>query len=94
MPLEGPSDYQQVLRRVLRQARELAGVSQEDMARAMSLRQSDISKIERGVRNLDVVELRLWAQAVGVTLEAFASVLDEEWAQLESLRHQLATPRH
>jgi len=94
MPPEGPSDYQQVLRRLLRQARELAGVSQEDMATAMSLRQSDISKIERGVRNLDVVELRLWAQAVGVTLEAFASVLDEEWAQLESLRHQLATPRH
>jgi len=60
---------------------------------AMSLRQSDISKIERGVRSLDVVELRLWAQAVGVTLEAFASVLDEEWAQLDGLRHQFTPPR-
>lgn len=90
MPSSRPAEAQRVLIRLLRQSRVLAGVSQEDMARSLALRQSDISKIERGVRGVDVMELRAWSQAVGVPFEEFARVLEDAWSQVEQLRAHLS----
>lgn len=46
----------QALLRALVVARREAGVSQAAVARALSLKQPDVSKIESGERRLDVVE--------------------------------------
>lgn len=53
--------YQRFLQR-LREAREQAGLTQQDVAGKLGWEQSLISKMERGVRRLDVVELSKFAR--------------------------------
>jgi transcriptional regulator with XRE-family HTH domain len=89
-----PPGIKRVLLQLLRQSREAAGVSQGEMAAALSLRQPDISKIERGVRNLEALEMLLWARAVGTRFEAFAGVLDEQWDRLEGTDRYLSRTGH
>lgn len=60
----------------LRQARLQAGVSQAELARLLRVEQSLISKCERGIRRLDVVELQLWIQALGLDLSGFVAELE------------------
>ncbi len=55
----------------LREAREKAGVSQEEMATRLGETQSFVSKCERGERRMDIVELREFCKALGLTLESF-----------------------
>ena len=43
-------------------------------------------KAERGVRRLDVLELRAWAAPLGMSFPAFATELDERLASLETLQ--------
>jgi transcriptional regulator with XRE-family HTH domain len=69
------SDYA-VFLRTLRQARRTAGVTQQDLARRLRMTQSAVSKCERGERRLDVIELRLWCAALGVSFRQFAADLD------------------
>ena len=47
------------------ECRKKHGVSQQILARRVNLLQSDISKIERLERRVDVLEVILWLQAVG-----------------------------
>ena len=62
--------------RELRRAREERGVSQSDLANAMGEHQTYVSKVETGVRRLDVVELKRWLGALHLSLTEFAPVLD------------------
>jgi len=55
--------YQAILSRLIKQ-RKAAGVSQEAIASALGLSQSDISKIERCERRLDLIELVDYIQAL------------------------------
>ncbi len=64
----------------LRAARVAAGCTQVEMAKRLGMSQSDVSKCERGIRRLDVIELRLWANALGTTLVAFIGELDRRIA--------------
>jgi transcriptional regulator with XRE-family HTH domain len=66
---------------LLREVRLRQGVTQAALADALGFRQADISKVERGVRRLDVLELRAWVDALGVSFLAFASDLE---AQLDA----------
>jgi transcriptional regulator with XRE-family HTH domain len=50
-------EYGAVLR-VLQEAREEAGLTQEQLALRLGESQSFVSKVERGERRLDIVELR------------------------------------
>lgn len=50
------SEYKTVIRK-LREAREAAGLTQQEAAKKLSKPQSYISKIERGERRTDIVEL-------------------------------------
>ena len=74
-------DYS-VLLRELRKARKRSGLSQEELAERLGESQSFVSKCERGERRLDVVELRSFCNAIGVSFLDFmaqvGSLLDEE----------------
>jgi transcriptional regulator with XRE-family HTH domain len=61
--------------RHLREIREDAGVTQLDLAKRLKSTQSFVSKCERGERRLDVVELRLWCEALGASLPALITEL-------------------
>jgi transcriptional regulator with XRE-family HTH domain len=54
------------LLRVLVSARRDAGLRQVDLAARLGKPQSFVSKVERGERRLDVVELIVVARAIGV----------------------------
>jgi transcriptional regulator with XRE-family HTH domain len=55
------------------------------LAERLKIRQSDVSKIERGVRRLDVVELHGWLRALGMPIYQFATVLDERLVAMSAL---------
>ena len=71
------SRYQSVIKRVT-ELRKLAGLSQKEIAHAIGVSQSDISKVERCERRLDVIELYdvLWV-VVGQDQHLFDIYLKE-----------------
>ena len=64
--------------RHLRAARRRAGLTQMGLARRLGETQSFVSKCERGERRIDVVELRHFCKALGVSLTEFVRRLDRE----------------
>lgn len=69
---------------MLREARSSAGLTQIEMAKRLDISQSDVSKCEHGFRRLDVIELKLWIEALGGDFSIF---LDDFYAQLEADQH-------
>jgi transcriptional regulator with XRE-family HTH domain len=65
--------------RQLKQTREQAGISQVQLAAKLGQTQSSVSKIERGERRVDVVELRAICQALDTSLPAFIRRLERDW---------------
>ena len=65
-----------VFLKVLKKAREDAGLTQTQLAQRIGETQTFISKCERGERRVDVVELRTFCQAFGVSLKQFVSKLE------------------
>ena len=62
---------------LLRSARARAGLTQGELASRLRMTQSSVSKVERGERRLDVVELHAWCDALGTPFRRFAADLDE-----------------
>ena len=60
----------------LREEREKSGVTQEEMAERLGESQSFVSKCERGERRMDIVELREFCKAMGLSLEKFVKQLE------------------
>jgi len=71
------SDEHERFRELLREARVQAGLTQLDLASRLGVPQSFVSKYESGERRLDVLELRLVCQAVGVPLQVFVRRLEK-----------------
>ena len=67
--------------RLLREAREQAEITQVDLAKKLDQTQSFVSKIERGERRLDIVQLRTICQVLGLTLADFVQRLEREFAR-------------
>jgi ribosome-binding protein aMBF1 (putative translation factor) len=65
-----------VFLKVLRETRERAGLTQVQLARKIRETQTFVSKCERGERRIDVVELRTFCRAFGVSLKQFVSTLE------------------
>lgn len=61
---------------LLRKFREENGITQATLASRLGVTQSFVSKCERGERRLDVVELRAWCRALGISLRAFVVRFD------------------
>ncbi len=65
-----------VFLKVLRKARRDAGLTQAQLAREIGETQTFVSKCERGERRIDVIELRVFCKAFGVSLQQFVSGLE------------------
>jgi len=63
---------------LLRRVRMEAGLSQVELAEPLQETQSFVSKCERGERRIDIIELRLFCSALGVTLTEFSAQLEQE----------------
>jgi transcriptional regulator with XRE-family HTH domain len=83
------SDQYQILLSLLRQARIDRSVTQELLSANIGMSQSDISKVERGVRRLDIVELRLWLRGLGVSIQTFSTELDDRLSAYEAMSKQI-----
>ena len=57
--------------KLLIEARHRAGHTQEQLGSRLPFGQPGISKIERGERRVDVVELRMICEQLGISLESF-----------------------
>lgn len=73
-------DYAIVLR-LFREAREAAGVTQVELAERLGQSQSFVSKVERGERRLDILQLRSILAEFGVTLPQFVERLERVLAK-------------
>ena len=67
-------EYRQMLK-LLREKRVAIQVSQAELAKRLHWTQAEISKCETGIRRVDVVELKLWLQALGSDLPGFVAEL-------------------
>ncbi len=65
---------------LLRELREKAGLTQVTLAEKLGQSQSFVSKIERGERRLDIIQLRQICHVLGVALPAFAKLLEQRLA--------------
>jgi transcriptional regulator with XRE-family HTH domain len=63
---------------LLRAMREAQGVSQAQLAALLEQDQTYVSKCETGIRRLDVIELRLWVNALGFEIMEFTEALEEQ----------------
>lgn len=62
--------------RLLREKRQQAGLTQAQLARKIRETQTFVSKCERGERRLDLIELRTFCKAYGMSLKQFVSALE------------------
>src|SRR5579863_5471128 len=69
---------QKTLLALLRQIRTDAGLRQADLAAALRMPQSVVSKYESGERRLDILELRQVCEVVGLSLNDFVAKLERE----------------
>jgi transcriptional regulator with XRE-family HTH domain len=72
-----PQEGRDALLALLRQIRVDAKLRQVDLAERLGQPQSFVSKYESGERRLDILELRSLCKAAGITLEQFATKLEQ-----------------
>lgn len=65
-----------LLAAILKELRVNVGMTQVDLAKLAELRQSDVSKVESGVRQISYLELRRWLVAVDFDMATFDAEFD------------------
>lgn len=78
---------------LLRAKREVAQITQVELALALGVTQTFVSKCERGERRLDVLELRKWCLAIGTTVSDFMSTLEADLVAFETTVSTLAAQK-
>jgi transcriptional regulator with XRE-family HTH domain len=66
------------MRRLLRGYRRRGKLTQAELARRVDETQSYVSKVERGERRLDLVQLKFFCAALGITLRDFVNSFEEQ----------------
>ncbi len=82
------SEYQALLR-LLRTARQKSGLTQMQLGERLGQPQAIISKCERGERRLDVVELRAYCTALGISYLHLLEQLEQELSAEETANQAL-----
>jgi transcriptional regulator with XRE-family HTH domain len=72
MPKSSFTDEAAIVRNLLRTLRESSGLTQLDVAKALNVPQSYVSKYEIGERHLNFAETSAACQALGVSIIEFA----------------------
>ena len=67
-------EYQQMLK-LLRAKRVEAQMSQAELADRLDWSQAEVSKCETGVRRVDIIELKVWLDALDNDLAEFVAEL-------------------
>lgn len=78
------TDGYAIFLKCLKSARKEAGLSQVQLAERLGQTQSWLSKVERGERRVDVVELRGFCRAMGVSFAEFVCEFDRKAGKNES----------
>ena len=68
--------------RALRDTREQVPLTQWELASKLNVTQVFISKCESGLRRLDLIELRAWCAAMGISTLDFLKAVEVEIANL------------
>ena len=63
--------------------REGEGLSQRELGRRLGVHHNFVSSCEMGDRSLNLIEVRAWCRALGVSFPEFARELDELLAESE-----------
>jgi transcriptional regulator with XRE-family HTH domain len=84
---------QRIFLSTLNEARRGAGVTQIELADYVGMSQSDVSKVERGVRRLDVAELFSWLEALGLSPGPFIEAVEERIRHAENLHLHWRQPK-
>jgi len=77
-------DENMVLLRLIRRCRVDAGLTQGQFAEALNRPQSFASDIERGLRRLDLVQLRDICKVLGIGLVEFVQRFEDELSALKA----------
>lgn len=72
------SRHNVIFLKLLRRLRESQQLRQSDLAVLLGRSQGTVSKVERGERRLDVIELRDWVTALDTNFTRFVGRLDAE----------------
>jgi transcriptional regulator with XRE-family HTH domain len=75
------TDEYETLVDLLKEAREAAELTQEELAAKLKQSQSFVSKMETGDRRLDLVQLRTVCAVLGITLTDFVARFEERVAE-------------
>lgn len=75
------SAKEEVLLQLLKEIRQESGFSGPIIQKQLSRPNSYVAKLESGDKRLDILELREYCQACGVTVEEFSRRLDTALAQ-------------
>jgi transcriptional regulator with XRE-family HTH domain len=67
-----------LLCKLLREQRETAGITQVELAERLGETQSYVSKVERGERRLDLVQLGYFCKAIGIHLTDFVARFEKQ----------------
>jgi transcriptional regulator with XRE-family HTH domain len=78
MGLPAPEERYRKLRLLLTEAREEAGLTQVELGERLGRPQTFVSKIERGVRRVDVIEFVEIAKAIGVDPKSLIRKLEQD----------------
>lgn len=65
------------MRKLLQECRQRASVTQVELARRLDETQSYVSKVERGERRLDLVQLQFFCRALGISLREFVTMYED-----------------
>lgn len=72
--------------KLLRELRAARGLTQAELAKRAKMLQSDVSKVETGVRRVDFVELRHWLIALDLDMATFAAEFEARLPGVASVR--------
>ena len=83
------------MRRLLQEYRQLAKLTQAELAQRVDETQSFVSKVERGERRLDLVQLQFFCSALGINLREFVNLFEERSSKglARSKSHKKTKPR-
>ena len=75
--------YNAVFLAMLREARLGAQMTQQDLATALGVDRTVVTKVETGARRLDPIETFEWVRCLGTTFATFSALLEERLLALE-----------